>query len=441
MFFGGSKGISAFFPENIRDNPCTPPVVLTDFQIFNKPVAIGKESPLKKAINVADQITLRYDQEVFRLRFAALSFAQPQKNRYAYKLEGFDRDWRYHRRQRSFRDLHQARSRQLHFSGQSLQQRRRMERARRIHQDHRPPAVVANLVVPGFGRRSSAGDGGHRLSDARPEHPTAQPVLQRQVAERTHELQVAKDTAETARQSAEAARHSAETANKAKSIFLANMSHELRTPLNAVLGFSQLMQNDRHATAEQKEYLHIINRSGEHLLNLINNVLDISKIESGRVELEETPLDLHQLAQEIKSLMHVRAQEKGLDFTLEQSPDLPRHVRADGGKLRQVLINLIGNAIKFTASGGVVLRAMAGKKRLPACSGCNSRWRTRAPASPRRTRSGYSLPSCNWEIARPQSGGRAWGLRSASSMSGSWAGRSVSEAKRAKARSSISRYR
>jgi PAS domain S-box-containing protein len=94
MFFGGSKGFNAFFPENIRDNPYMPPVVLTDFQLFNKPVAIGKDSPLKKAVNVADQITLRYDQEVFRLRFAALSFAQPLENRYAYKLEGFDQDWR-----------------------------------------------------------------------------------------------------------------------------------------------------------------------------------------------------------------------------------------------------------------------------------------------------------------------------------------------------------
>ncbi|MEO7098935.1 MAG: two-component regulator propeller domain-containing protein [Luteolibacter sp.] len=93
MFFGGSGGFNAFFPEKIRDNPYVPPVVLTDFQLFNKPVAIGKNSPLKKAINVADQITLRYDQNVFRLRFAALSFAQPQKNRYTYKLEGFDQDW------------------------------------------------------------------------------------------------------------------------------------------------------------------------------------------------------------------------------------------------------------------------------------------------------------------------------------------------------------
>ena len=168
--------------------------------------------------------------------------------------------------------------------------------------------------------------------------------LERKVEERTVELKAAKETAEAA--------------NRAKSVFLANMSHELRTPLNAVLGFSQVMKNSRDVTVEQRENLNIITRSGEHLLHLINNVLDMSKIESGRVELEESPLDLHQLLQEIKSLMYLRAHEKELNFTLEQSPALPRHIAVDGGKLRQVLLNLIGNAMKYTKQGGVTLRAM-----------------------------------------------------------------------------------
>ncbi|MBU4261359.1 MAG: response regulator [Proteobacteria bacterium] len=172
--------------------------------------------------------------------------------------------------------------------------------------------------------------------------------LEELVKERTSQLEVA--------------REQAERANRAKSIFLANMSHELRTPLNAVLGFSQVMKNSSDVTVEQRDNLDIITRSGEHLLNLINNVLDISKIESGRVGLEETHLDLYQLLQELKSLMYVQAHKKGLDFTLEQSPDLPLYVSVDGAKLRQVLINLIGNAIKYTASGAVILRAMAAEK-------------------------------------------------------------------------------
>jgi signal transduction histidine kinase/DNA-binding response OmpR family regulator len=153
------------------------------------------------------------------------------------------------------------------------------------------------------------------------------------------------------------AKDAAEAANRAKSVFLANMSHELRTPLNAVLGFSQLMKNAPDVTSEQSKNLDIITHSGEHLLNLINNVLDISKIESGRVELEESHIDLQQMLQELKSLMYMRAAQKGLAFYLEQSPDLPRHIGVDGGKLRQVLINLIGNAIKYTLHGSVKLNA------------------------------------------------------------------------------------
>ncbi len=166
--------------------------------------------------------------------------------------------------------------------------------------------------------------------------------LEQRVAQRTAELSVAKEQAEKA--------------NRAKSVFLANMSHELRTPLNAVLGFSEVMKNSRDVTVEQRENLNIITRSGEHLLSLINNVLNMSKIESGRVELEESHLDLRQLIQEIKLLMNVRAVEKGLDFILEQAPGLPGNIAVDGGKLRQVLINLMGNAIKYTQEGSVTLK-------------------------------------------------------------------------------------
>jgi PAS domain S-box-containing protein len=149
----------------------------------------------------------------------------------------------------------------------------------------------------------------------------------------------------------------ADAANRAKSRFLANMSHELRTPLNAVLGFSRLLKNGPGVTPHQQETLDIIVRSGEHLLNLINNVLDMAKIESGRVVLEESEVDLHRLLHEMQSLLGVGAVEKGLQFTLERDPDLPRFVAADAGKLRQVLLNLLGNAIKYTDSGGVKLRA------------------------------------------------------------------------------------
>ncbi len=148
----------------------------------------------------------------------------------------------------------------------------------------------------------------------------------------------------------------AEEASRAKSLFLANMSHELRTPLHAILGFSQLLEKSNGVTDEQRHSLDIITRSGKHLLNLINNILDISKIESGGVALDPQTADLILLLDEIQSLMSVRAKEKNLFFRVEHSSDFPRLVTVDVGKLRQILLNFVGNAIKFTMSGGVILR-------------------------------------------------------------------------------------
>ncbi|MGC9503458.1 response regulator [Baaleninema sp.] len=154
-------------------------------------------------------------------------------------------------------------------------------------------------------------------------------------------------------------RRQAEGASRAKSQFLAKMSHELRTPLNAILGFSQLMERDETLTAEQQEYLRIICRSGEHLLTLINDVLELSKIEAGKVSLKEAPLEIDRLLQGLQEMLMWRVQAKGLSFEVFCSDDVPSCVRTDEGKLRQVLINLLSNAIKFTESGGVTLRVGA----------------------------------------------------------------------------------
>jgi signal transduction histidine kinase/CheY-like chemotaxis protein len=174
-----------------------------------------------------------------------------------------------------------------------------------------------------------------------------------------------RDEAEKAEREMQLAKQVAERANEAKAVFLAKMSHELRTPLNAILGFSRLMRNGPAVTAEQARNLDIINRSGEHLLNLINNLLDISKIEAGHVETKETDLDLHGLLHEIQSLLTAQAVEKGLRLVVEFPPNLPRHVAVDAEKLRQVLINLVANAIKFTREGGVFLRAGIARQESP----------------------------------------------------------------------------
>ncbi len=157
------------------------------------------------------------------------------------------------------------------------------------------------------------------------------------------------------------AQDKAEAANRAKSTFLANMSHELRTPLNAIIGFSQLLSRDPQLTDKQRQTLTTINRSGEHLLALINDVLDMAKIEAGKLVLQEEAFDLHDTLKTLRQMLEIRAREKGLKLTLEQDPNLPQMVISDGKKLRQVLINLMGNAVKFTHEGGVTLQA----RRLP----------------------------------------------------------------------------
>ncbi len=157
------------------------------------------------------------------------------------------------------------------------------------------------------------------------------------------------------------AKEAAEAANRAKSVFLANMSHELRTPLNAILGFSELMTRDAGLKPEQQENLETINRSGRHLLTLINDVLEMSKIEAGRTTLVAQSFDLHQMLDDLEVMFRMRAESKGLQLLLERAPDVPQFVQTDESKLRQVLVNLIGNAVKFTREGGVTLRIGAGQ--------------------------------------------------------------------------------
>ncbi len=166
--------------------------------------------------------------------------------------------------------------------------------------------------------------------------------LEETVQERTAQLLLARDAAETA--------------NKAKSVFLANMSHEVRTPLNAILGFSSLMCREPELSRSQREALRIINNSGEHLLSLIDDVLEMAKIEAGRMQLEIEPFDLGGMVRGVADMMRLRAEEKGLTLVLDQSSAFPRYIKGDEARLRQVLVNLAGNAVKFTEQGGVTIR-------------------------------------------------------------------------------------
>lgn len=154
------------------------------------------------------------------------------------------------------------------------------------------------------------------------------------------------------------AKLAAEAANHAKSTFLANMSHELRTPLNAILGFAQIMEHDENMPEIQRRNVAIINRSGRHLLSLINDVLAISRIEAGRTEISHEAFDLPSTINAVQEMIRVRADEKGLAFFVERPADLPDYVLGDANHLREVLINLLGNAAKCTDSGQIGLRVV-----------------------------------------------------------------------------------
>jgi signal transduction histidine kinase/CheY-like chemotaxis protein len=151
-------------------------------------------------------------------------------------------------------------------------------------------------------------------------------------------------------------RQQAEAANRAKSAFLANMSHELRTPLNAIIGFSELMGSNADISEKQRENLAIINRSGEYLLELINDVLELSKIEAARETLTETAFNLYDALEKVTEMIRLRAEKKNLELVFDRTDDVPRFIKTDERKLRQILLNLLGNAVKFTREGGVTLR-------------------------------------------------------------------------------------
>jgi signal transduction histidine kinase/ligand-binding sensor domain-containing protein len=348
MFFGGINGFNVFHPDSIRDNPFVPPVWITDFQIFNKPVTIGQDSPLPQHIAETKEITLSYDQSVFTFAFAALNYTLPEKNQYAYKLERFDKDWNYvsNRRTATYTNLD---------AGDYI------FRVKASNNDgiwnEQGASLIIHILPPWWEttwfRASAAlvilglGGGFYRLRTRAIKIQNRK--LEELVDSRTKELQVANLEIQKSNQELV-------SMEKIKENMLAVMSHEIRTPLNSMIGLAHVLIR-RNPRADQIEIIQTLRTSGDHLLHLVNDVLDYNKIQGRKLDLEVLRFNLIDILKQLHSMFMRVAAEKNLHFSVQLSTSLPAILMGDPTRLLQILSNLVSNAIKFTAKGSVTLYA------------------------------------------------------------------------------------
>ena len=334
MFFGGENGFNAFYPEDIQDNPHIPPIVITDFQLFNKSVRVSQDSPLQRAITDTDKITLSYKQKVFSFEFASLDYTNPQKNQYAYKMKGFDKEWNEvgTRRTATYTNL-PAGTYTFRVKG-SNNDGVWNEEGTSIKITITPPPWKTwwayTLYVLAVG--------GAIFGYVR--YKTRQQA--QEIARQRKELEQERLVSERLRR-----------VDQLKDDFLANVSHELRTPLHGMIGLTESLRDGvaGKPTEKMAQNFSMIISAGRRLASLGERHPRLFQLKKHELTLQRKPLDLRTLTEVVLTVSQPLVAGKDVILKNAISPDLPP-VDGDENRIQQILYNLVGNAIKFTERGG-----------------------------------------------------------------------------------------